>query len=462
MRSSRRALPRPAARLLPLLGLMAAAVVALTTLRPHAEAAPTPSPGLTVFDDALAPGWVNWSWDATVNTAVTTPVYVGARSLSFTATRQWGGLYLHTNTAVDTRPYGVLRFAAQASQSGQRFGVVLYDANNRRIGRAVMLARYGGDPVPGRWTFYRIPLADLGAAAALVKGVVIEEELGRTQPAIFIDDLGFSPPTLAPVATTAATVSPTPAPTKTPTAIATATPTPTRTPIATTTPTATPTRTPAPTVAPTATPTPTGGKHPLHTGITATVFWVGEPQGGGSSEDNALSAWDDDWMLHYGGFDDPDPANRNVYWPKAFVPKENPFYFDLPYNDFDGNGNRRPDAARVVPWAGEKVWGPRESMLKNRWIKIIKSGRTCYAQWEDSGPYVYDDLAYVFGAGDPRPRSTLANNAGMDVSPAVRDCLGFSGINNADNKVDWQFVDAADVPAGPWKQNLTTSQVNWR
>ncbi|MGI9332403.1 MAG: hypothetical protein ACR2RL_04525, partial [Gammaproteobacteria bacterium] len=33
--------------------------------------------------------------------------------------------------------------------------------------------------------------------------------------------------------------------------------------------------------------------YPLHTNITATAFWVGEPVGNGSSEDNALSAYDD-------------------------------------------------------------------------------------------------------------------------------------------------------------------------
>src|SRR5258708_7214112 len=70
----------------------------------------------------------------------------------------------------------------------------------------------------------------------------------------------------------------------------------------------------------------------LHTGITATVFWVGEPIGNGSSADNSQSAWDDDWLGHFGGFDDP--QDRNGYQPAAFTPRENPFYFDLPYDDF--------------------------------------------------------------------------------------------------------------------------------
>ncbi len=207
-------------------------------------------------------------------------------------------------------------------------------------------------------------------------------------------------------------------------------------------------------------PPPTSGTtYPLHTNITAAVFWVGEPIGNGSSEDNGLSAWDDAWQTHYGGFDDP--QNRIGYYPVGFIPKENPFYLDLPYNDFNDNGSRRSNASQVIPWAGEKTWTSRESMLKNRWVKLMRNGITCYGQIEDSGPYVYDDANYVFGTSDQRPRSTIANNAGMDVSPALRDCLQFNGWNNVDNKVDWQFVNAADVPPGPWKDIITTSQVYW-
>jgi len=98
-------------------------------------------------------------------------------------------------------------------------------------------------------------------------------------------------------------------------------------------------------------------------------------------------------------------------------------------------------------------------MLKNRWVKISHDGHTCYAQWEDAGPYEYNDHEYVFGTA--RPKNTIANNAGMDVSPAVRDCLVFNGINNDENLVDWQFVDPGDVPPGPWTEIITTSQIYW-
>jgi len=195
----------------------------------------------------------------------------------------------------------------------------------------------------------------------------------------------------------------------------------------------------------------------VHKNITATVFWIGEPKGGGSSENNALSAWDDKWQDHYGGYDDY--INRNGFYPATFTPKENPFYFDLPYNDFNDDGIRKKNAYDVVPWAHEKEFGTQESMLKNRWAKIMKGDVVCYGQWEDAGPYVYDDHEYVFGSNEPK--NTRANNAGMDVSPALRDCLAFEGLNNADNKIDWQFVDLAVVPEGPWTEIITVSQVYW-
>jgi hypothetical protein len=210
----------------------------------------------------------------------------------------------------------------------------------------------------------------------------------------------------------------------------------------------------------------------VHRAITATVFWIGEPEGNGSSENNAISAWDDAWLAHYGGVDDPWTRRRGAdgYFPTQFAPRENPFYVDLPYDDFDDHGRPRPDRESVVPWAASyaaevrafRARGRPFSLLKNRWVNLLRGSRICYAQWEDSGPYRYDDATYVFGSGAALPASRLAHRAGIDVSPAVRDCLAFRGLNNDENEVDWQFVEAAQVPPGPWTRVVTTRQVFWR
>ena len=211
--------------------------------------------------------------------------------------------------------------------------------------------------------------------------------------------------------------------------------------------------------------------YPVHTRITATVFWIGEPVGNGSSEDNALSAYDDLWKAHYGGFDDYRTVRRFPYFP-PFTPRENPFYLDLPYSDFTDNGVPRADRT-AIPWAaayaGQLAAAGRSgrpfSLMKNRWVKMWRlvhgRTRTCYGQIQDAGPYVYDDVNYVFSQSDARPTSRLAHNAGMDVSPAIRDCLGFSGVNNDENTLSWRFVDASAVPPGPWRRVVTTRQVFW-
>lgn len=180
----------------------------------------------------------------------------------------------------------------------------------------------------------------------------------------------------------------------------------------------------------------------LHEDISVTVFWIGEAAGEENGNiANIASAWDDMWMLNYGGVDTPN--ERNGYYPGSFIPNENPFYFALPYNDYDDNGIKKTDGHCA------------ETNCKNRWIKIIKGENIAYAQWEDVGPSGEDDTAYVFATA--RPQNDINNNAGLDVSPAVRDYLNLSDID----VVSWQFIDEEDVPDGPWKAIVTTSGINW-
>ena len=212
--------------------------------------------------------------------------------------------------------------------------------------------------------------------------------------------------------------------------------------------------------------------YPVHRNVTATVFWIGEPVGDGSTENNAISAYDDRWLAHYGGTDDAGYVRNYPYFPR-FAPHENPFYIDLPYDDFLNSGDARPGRESDVPWANtaeaEIVAAARHqrpySLMKNRWVKLshAQNGtiRTCYGQIEDAGPYVYNDARYVFGSGDVAPANRRAHNAGLDVSPALRDCLGFRGLDNDSNRVSWQFANETELPAGPWRRVVTTRQVFW-
>jgi len=194
--------------------------------------------------------------------------------------------------------------------------------------------------------------------------------------------------------------------------------------------------------------------YPIHKDISTTYFWAGEEADADNKNiSNLPSAWDDQWVKHFGGVDDP--KKRNGFLPSSFTPKENPFYFALPYNDFDSNGNEKGNAYTLASWTNGKKPSANVSVCKNQWIKITKSGKSVYAQWEDVGPFGEDDTAYVFGKAAPSSKEN--DHAGLDVSPAVHDFLGLGDMN----RTDWQFVDASQVPDGPWKNIVTTSQIFW-
>ncbi len=161
---------------------------------------------------------------------------------------------------------------------------------------------------------------------------------------------------------------------------------------------------------------PTTQRFPWKINIVTTVFWVGEQAGGNNPVPNYRSSWDLNWTTNYGGFDTPDPSSRRNYIPVAFI-----------------------------PWFKQAYTGPGQSVCKDRWIAIRKGNRTCYAQWEDCGPFRTDHFQYVFQNEHPKPN--LNQGAGLDVSPAVRDYLGLAPTD----VTDWQFVEVRDVPAGPWR-----------
>lgn len=210
--------------------------------------------------------------------------------------------------------------------------------------------------------------------------------------------------------------------------------------------------------------------YPMHTGIVATTFWVGEVFDANADDGSqVVSTYDDQWLAHYGGCDGVERSGKceteprtpdKDYFPENMKPLENPFYLDLPFDDVN-NKDAFAQRGTKVPWANDPGYlglskDPNVSFMKNRWVRLSRDSSVCYGQIEDAGPAEYDDAAYVFGSDDARPRNKKFNGAGMDVSPALNGCLGFKELNGQDDKVNWQFVDDNAVPAGPWKRIVTT------
>ncbi|MEO7167378.1 MAG: hypothetical protein ABI787_00155 [Spartobacteria bacterium] len=185
-------------------------------------------------------------------------------------------------------------------------------------------------------------------------------------------------------------------------------------------------------------------RYPWKTDIVTTIFWIGEMPTTNNPVPNHKSSWDPEWTRNYGGYDNPEPSRRHDYIPINFVPRQNPFYIALPYNDVS-HGQFKPEAPTVVPWFRQAFVQQGHSVCKDRWVAIRRGNRVCYAQWEDCGPFRTDHYQYVFR--NERPKPNLNHGAGLDVSPAVRDYLGIGQTS----LTDWQFVEVRDVPPGPWR-----------
>ncbi|HYD42928.1 MAG TPA: fibronectin type III domain-containing protein [Anaeromyxobacter sp.] len=173
---------------------------------PAAPPAAALAPGaIPIYEDALAAGWVDWSWSTTRNFAATSPVAAGARSLAVTY-QPWGGLSLHRNTGPVSGMSAVV-----LSVYGSAAGVDLqvYVSRDGTSLPGVLLAQHcAGRTIPaGAWTRCSVPMSALAPAGTAIDGIGLRDVGGVARPTIYLDDVGLVP--AAPPAPTglAATVS---------------------------------------------------------------------------------------------------------------------------------------------------------------------------------------------------------------------------------------------------------------
>ncbi len=146
-----------------------------------------------LYDDSLANSWTNWSWNTDVNFKVI-PGYTGSTAIAANFSG-WGGLYLHSNGGLDTTPFSEFRFALKPTAPNQKFRIIFYDTNNQPTANGLEISSFGGNPITGSWTLYKIPLSAANAANRQIKGVAIQEATGYSQPTTDIDALEFINPT---------------------------------------------------------------------------------------------------------------------------------------------------------------------------------------------------------------------------------------------------------------------------
>jgi alpha-N-arabinofuranosidase len=150
----------------------------------------------TIYDEALAPGWQNWSW-ATVDFASTANANTGAVSIAVTPAA-WSALYLRSADApVDTNGYLNLSFYVHGGTTGgQTIQVVAVVNEVAQPGVRV------ASPTAGSWQKITVPLAALGADNRTdVNGFWIQQGSGVDDPTFYVDTIVLEsgvPPTPPP------------------------------------------------------------------------------------------------------------------------------------------------------------------------------------------------------------------------------------------------------------------------
>jgi hypothetical protein len=130
---------------------------------------------LTIYDDALASGWQNWSWSSTVNFEATGTVHSGQNALATTFDQGWAGLYLRADSALPDG-FDTLRFWVWGT--GQTISIQFYDEDSN--------ATDGGSITPPANTWTQI---DLPLASTNLWGLVWMETTGSAQPQFLLDDI---------------------------------------------------------------------------------------------------------------------------------------------------------------------------------------------------------------------------------------------------------------------------------
>lgn len=139
---------------------------------------------VVVYDDALAPGWENWSW-AVTDPAHTGTVHSGSTSLAVTPTA-WSSAYLRSAAApLDTQGLLNVTFWVHGGATGGqqlRLVAVINDVAQPGIPIAAL--------APNVWQRISIPLSSLGAENRNdVNGFWIQEGTGQDSPTFYVDDV---------------------------------------------------------------------------------------------------------------------------------------------------------------------------------------------------------------------------------------------------------------------------------
>jgi hypothetical protein len=135
-----------------------------------------------IYTDALTGAWQDWSWDSTRSFANAKPVHSGSASIAVTIKAAWGGLLLHTDTAVPTTGYTAIQFWVHGgSIGGQSLKFHVTDAG----------PAYPFTVPANTWLQITVPLTAIGNPTTL-SALFWQDNSGSVQPTFYLDDISLT------------------------------------------------------------------------------------------------------------------------------------------------------------------------------------------------------------------------------------------------------------------------------
>lgn len=150
-----------------------------------------PAGAVVVYDEALRPGWADWSWGTTRNWAATSPVAAGTRSLSVVYSA-WGALYLRRDGASIAGTTTLTLKVNGGSNTGLKLAV-LGVTGTTQLTRVDLAPYCAAKAIPrNAWTKCQVPLSALGPAGTVFDAFQLQERNGTSHSAAFFDDIGLT------------------------------------------------------------------------------------------------------------------------------------------------------------------------------------------------------------------------------------------------------------------------------
>jgi hypothetical protein len=146
-------------------------------------------PPLVVYDDALAPGWENWSWDGIVDFAATSPIFEGSRSIAFTPKKAAAGVYLHTDQGIDPEQYPYVTFAIYIAEENVYGSIGIW--KNKKTFASLRLDELAPDLKIREWKRFVVPVGKLISSAERIDGFQIQSFTAGDHPLVYIDSIAF-------------------------------------------------------------------------------------------------------------------------------------------------------------------------------------------------------------------------------------------------------------------------------